>query len=545
MWHETRGRACSATWNPASDVRTRGTARLNRQTILFSALLAMGLVTMAALLWHSAAFLTGAWAAIRFPFQIDYGEGSIISQAMRWLSGGPLYPRLSAEGPYIVNNYPPVIYLLLGAVMVRGARLLYWGRALSVLSTVGCAALVAYCVWIALKGRKTVRAGAALVAALLFMRFEPVSFWAPLVRIDGFALFFDLAGLAWFLRYSTERRSLWAAVFFVLAAFSRQSMVAAALACVAASAVINWRWSAWLAGLTLAGMAVALAISQFLTGGNYWFNVVTATATQFSWRFALEYIRNMAFQYRAVLAVSAFFFVVSIVGVVRRFRPPDRDVSSGVALTAYWLFHAILMLTVGKIGSNANYFLGFLGASAILVGSALGKALALLQHTAPTRRLQGMAVAILILGAIVFDAFPFRQPLRLAETGSESYAAESALVSEMWRVSGEVISEEMLPVLQSGRLVVFQPFEMTQLAYVGKWNEAPFIDRLRARAYSLVVLRFDVMHPPPFALSRFTPLMMETIARNYEFYRQIGIFHLYLPRAPERKEEPGVSKGTP
>ena len=83
-----------------------------------------------------------AWR-IGLPLQINRNEPWNAWHALRWLGGLPLYPE---RGDLIVNNYPPLSFIVIGEMARIGGDPLIIGRVLSLLSLFAIGFAVAGCV---------------------------------------------------------------------------------------------------------------------------------------------------------------------------------------------------------------------------------------------------------------------------------------------------------------------------------------------------------------------------------------------------------------
>ena len=96
-----------------------------------------GLVPLGALLTLLAIHVVGVGldfvAAIRYPFELGYGEGIVWQQAA--LIPGPRMYSSSQELPFIVFHYPPLYHLLARAALSIQPDFLAAGRLVSALST--------------------------------------------------------------------------------------------------------------------------------------------------------------------------------------------------------------------------------------------------------------------------------------------------------------------------------------------------------------------------------------------------------------------------
>jgi hypothetical protein len=138
------------------------------------------------------------------------------------------------------------------------------------------------------------RAVGAALTALLFLTNGYVLAFGALMRVDMLATLLAVTGVLMFLcRAERGTRPHWAALLFVLAVYTRQSAVAAPLACVLVALVLRpslaWRLAAESAALGL-GSLIAL---QAATGGQFWVHTVSATEHLFFWHRSGLFILEM------------------------------------------------------------------------------------------------------------------------------------------------------------------------------------------------------------------------------------------------------------
>src|SRR5471030_2707820 len=108
-------------------------------------LLLGGLLALLSL--HVACVCLDFVASIRYPFELDYGEGIVWQQAA--LIPGPRMYGSSQELPFIVFHYPPLYYLFVRAAAFFMPDMLSGGRLVSAVSAVLIAPLVASLVLVA------------------------------------------------------------------------------------------------------------------------------------------------------------------------------------------------------------------------------------------------------------------------------------------------------------------------------------------------------------------------------------------------------------
>jgi len=239
---------------------------------------------------------------------------------------------------------------------------------------------------------------------------------------------------------------------------------------------------------------------------------------------------------------------------------------------------------VGKIGASANYLLEFWAAVSLAggLGLALGReGAAWLGRRAAALRplaalLPGLPALVLLVGwqqafHVPWEAVPALGGLDTARIGPlwlrgvalhrllplwrldpwgappeqvigrfrERYhslptATEKAAAAQVERLvrgtPGDVLGEEMSFTVTTGHRIFLQPFEFTQLAEEGRWDQRPLLAAIRSGQFSLVVLRFPAGQDPGWHRERFTPQMLEAIRERYRLQQVIGTYFVYVPK---------------
>ncbi|MEW5721297.1 MAG: glycosyltransferase family 39 protein, partial [Chloroflexota bacterium] len=218
-----------------------------------------------------------------YPYQLDYGEGIVLWFAQQLAHAQPIYKGMT-DLPYASSNYPPVALWLAAALMpVLGDGYL-GGRLLNFASALIVAALIFRIVRVETRER---RAGA--LAALFFLGSPYIFHWIPLFRVDLIGLAFAFVGV--YIVWNFERiespvalspvDGLLATGFFLLALYTKHSLVAAPLAAFLALWQRDRRRALVFAGaLGSVGGALYLAL-DYATRGGFTFGMIDSNATTF------------------------------------------------------------------------------------------------------------------------------------------------------------------------------------------------------------------------------------------------------------------------
>ncbi|HRX89879.1 MAG TPA: hypothetical protein P5528_10580, partial [Steroidobacteraceae bacterium] len=161
-------------------------------------------------------------AAIELPRDVvrNYNEGWGAVHADRFLAGLPLYPPADA---LIVNNYPPLWYVLLAAARILGFDPVIFGRACALVSQFASTVLVGIITWRLVQDRLL-----AAVAAMLFL--AGTTAWLPsYVAMNDpqwLSCTLMLAGLAVLVSSPQSSSAVAAAILIVVGGFVKHSGLA-------------------------------------------------------------------------------------------------------------------------------------------------------------------------------------------------------------------------------------------------------------------------------------------------------------------------------
>jgi hypothetical protein len=142
---------------------------------------------------------------------------------------------------------------------------------------------------------------------------------------------------------------------------------------------------------------------------------------------------------------------------------------------------------------------------------------------------------ILLLGLLVFQTGKLFYTT-LQEPGRDLYhrrtvvgelAGLEKIVAE---AQGPVLADEYMGMLTlQGRYLAIQPFEVTQLAAAGLWDQALLIQSIRDKEFPLILIHYF----PEYAVykERWTPEMLAAIGRFYVGGEFLGNTRVYRPLA--------------
>ena len=478
----------------------------------------------------------------RLPFQRDYGEGHVLWLTQQILDTHQAYRSLDSL-PWVVCPYTPGYMVASRLVGALGGDLLAAGRGLSLVSTMGIGATIFLTILFATPARFPLLwrlAGAAFGGAAPFAM-DGVLRWASLMRVDMLALFFMYSGLAVYIVLGKRERWQFAAgALFLLALFTKETMLSGPLACLVFGL------------LTCPGKTIRVYASMAVVGlaGVFWLNAVTQggflthiaqyNRNPFSWRFACMQVYQHVHDLlpSVVIGATAFLGVLNPVAIrrsgwrrflqIRSGRPYERAV---LVAGLNGVLAAILMLAIGKVGANVNYFLGWDISTGLLCGLLVFRLLATWETRAQLAKRGSLILAALLVSAVLVPAKGLAGAL-LPNAERQAIAQDDAAAIAILRAtSGPVLSENLLLLFQAGKAVEVEPATLTYIANAGQWDERPYV-RLLDRGYFRLLVTND-LDPADF----YTPAVKASIERAYVMQRKVGHYTIYRPASATAKTD--------
>ncbi|MGQ9465509.1 MAG: glycosyltransferase family 39 protein [bacterium] len=446
-------------------------------------------------------YLIQSLIIIKFPYQISYPEGFILYQSYLISKGVSIYKTIN-EYPYLVVNYPP-IYQFLCAFFVKlfGVSFVF-GRLITFVASI----IITWIIYKILK-EKTGREIAA-ISALLFVSSSYIYKNSPFFRVDMLGLCFSLLGIYLFLR---KGKLLITAIFFVAALYTKPTFISAPLA-VALYLLFteNKKGVAFIMYLIPLYAVIFFLINYFTQGEFYRHNFLYNMNIFIFKQLAKYYIWFL--QSHSILILFSLIFLFSSVA--------EKKYSLYVI---YFIISTVVALSVGKIGANMNYFFETIAVSCILTGLAINRLREIIRDEKTSTLLVNAALLIQLL---LFIHIPFVTKPAITRSDLKN----SKLLSEVvCSTDGKIISEDAGLLILNNKPVLFMPFEFTQLANQKLWDQTRFLNDIKHKDFSLIILSFD-LHCKVDE-ERLTPAMVKAIKENYYINQTIGEYFLYYPLA--------------
>jgi ABC-type glycerol-3-phosphate transport system permease component len=470
---------------------SRAPVAASQRVLLFAATA----IFMLAGAWAASLFVRHGLAALAFPYPLNYGEGPLLDQASRLADLKNIYPADLSKPPYVVSNYPPLFVLLQAPFVWIFGPGFWYGRAISLASTVAVAALIALTLHVLTRDKTASAAG-----GLTFLAVPFVLHWSSLDRVDMLGLALSWGGLYAVVRRPDRRGVILAALLMVAAIYTRQTYALAAPLAAFAWLLAGGQGRRALALATLTGGLSLLLLGALsaLTGGGFFFHTVTANANEFRWEQVSSNLSTME-GIMPLLLVGGLAFVV--LGLRSR-------TASWWLVGAYLGGSAATTLLIGKVGSDVNYLLELSGALSLAAGTLMAR------YASQTGARCALLLALAVQVATMVQASQFYAGFQQGVIDQRSGLARlEALVD---RSKGPVLADEYAGLLPlDGRRIYLQPFELTQLQRDGRWNQEPLLRSIKRRKFPLILI-----WKPPYAAGieqeRWTREMLEAIEENYE-----------------------------
>ena len=478
-------------------------------------------------------FLIDARAALSSGAELDYGEGIVLWQAAHVTDWPAAYHDVSVA-PHLVFHYPPAFHLAARAVSALTGDLLFAGRLVSILSVLGVSLIIGALTWTCLPlGHPTARwLGSATGALLIFTL--PAWHWSCLMRVDSMAMFLSFLAIALFVLGGRRPPVIYLCfVLFVAAVFTKQTMVAAPVACLLLLFLEDWRLmirAALFAGSLGCGTVVLL---QVVTKGEFLHNIIGYNRNPFSvgqlFRLQAEHLvgSGPAVAAALVLPILYLLHVRSASSLLRRMRTLLRHslFTRCSILTATVLMLALAVtITAGKQGANYNYFFEVDLLASLGAGLFLGW---LMRHAASTSAVT-YCCALLVTISFALHATRIEPSLYSSIDAFRRPAVDQGndeVVRLLRTTPGRVYSEDMTVLYKAGKPVEAEPAIVTCLALRGQWDESSLVQDIEAGRYSIIVVTSDLENR-----DRYSPRVASAIEQRYLVARRLGTFVLYQPR---------------
>jgi hypothetical protein len=454
-------------------------------------------------------FVLHTGLSVAYRYSLDYGEAPLIDQAIRLSAGENIYRPDISTPPYTIANYPPLYVISLIPFLNWFDSPFHMARVISVIATLLSGAFIGSIIHTLSNNRY-----AALIAAMLFLASPYVVQWSGLARIDSLALALATGALFVLVRWPNERWSwLVGGLLLIAAIYTRQSYALAA-----PLAGFVWLWTrdkrrAISLALLVSGLGIALFfLVNILTDGGFYYNIVTANVNEFAWERLKDNLGQLWRDHYIILVLSALFLFVGW-----------RSQKSWPIL-AFFLVGAFLSgLTIGKIGSNINYFLELAAALALVGGAVVAWS-----ETHPWRNTVVLLLIAIQFGLLLRSSMQRNVDWILSQRYLD-FSALQILEQEVKGMDGPVLADEYMGLLtMNDRPLYLQPFELSQLANAGMWDQQPVLEEIKNQNIDgILIHHFDTT---PVFKERWTVELLAAIDEYYRPVKTLAGTVMYIPK---------------
>ena len=409
---------------------------------------------------------------LAFPYDLNYGEGYVLNDAVRLAHGQPLYVDLQ-QFPMVRSPYPPLFPFLWSLLIPLTGPTFVAGRALEVLSLLGVCGVVG---WNALRVRRGVWPAVAAVGLVVASPF--VYQWAGYARVDVLALMFGVGGVVAAQWLRGRRGVVIAAVFCGLALWTKQTTLTAAFVVALALMLRNWRDGlTFIALVSVPSLLIGAALNA-ASNGEFVRHVLLGNASNpvLPLRAAI-YVGTFAFLYLVALAAGGWWLRRGLIG-----RPSP--------VTLYLPVAFLAAFSAGNGGSSVNYLIEPVVALALVVPFAW-------RALPPGSALAGPLFAVVQLALLLHwpNAFGtgYLSESAIGRTPTTADWATGARLDELVRSApGEIIAEPAGFAVRNGRAVYVQPIDLRAEQLQGRWQPQPLVDALASGRFTRVITAFNL-----------------------------------------------------
>lgn len=420
-----------------------------------------------------------------YPFEVEFVEGLMAEHSLRLLQNKQIYDQPQLE--FIAAIYQPFYYYVAALSMKVFGIGLFAGRLVSVLATLGSAALIGVIVY-----RFTRNSWACFTGIALFIAaYGATGYFYDIVRVDSLFVFLLLSGLSLLvLSEFTPGRLLASAILLSLAFFTKQQALGF-IVCVAVWTLVHKPkqgilFTIYVAIFIASGIIILDAINDGWYS-YYVYGIPSAKKEQFSWYSFFATIPDTILQYWSI----AMLFIVVWIG--KHLRSPLSFLKSREGLLAMFTLVAIVMLmaSYGNLGGYRNV--------AIPLAAMIAIALPISLHSLST-----VIPKVALDGALVLQlAGLWTSPLWEGKlfSSAENKAAGKHVISQLRAREGNVLT------LNHGFLthLAGKPMQFQQVSYsdalLAKDEFAAELERsydsaLKHHAYSAIIVDEDPISDP-------------------------------------------------
>ncbi|MCM8764347.1 MAG: hypothetical protein NC830_03150, partial [Candidatus Omnitrophica bacterium] len=268
-----------------------------------------------------------------------------------------------------------------------------------------------------------------------------------------------------------------------------------------------------------AGLAIPVFFTFFILFLKYGVNIINHLIIFNALPLSISHFFNV-FSSIGQRHAFLFSFLVIFTGMVRDKKDP---------LYWYCLLSPITLLFSAKIGSETNYFLEIIALSSVATGILFEKIEVSAKGIFLVACIAQMFLFLPFKSAPVFTK-TYGQELPFATGSHPSVALKEAgeiIEGELMSVSDPVFSEDTGWLVVAGKQVIMEPYQFSQLARYGRWDDDHIVDMIKEKQFNLILMNAVSYEK---GSEKFTLSMLEAIRANYQIKRVIGNLYILEPK---------------
>jgi hypothetical protein len=445
-----------------------------------------------------------AAAIVPLHVSLDPNEGWNAYHAVAAVTGHGLYP---GSASFMVNNYPPLSFCLVGLLGKLMGDPIIAGRTVSLVSFVCVCGFVFLAARRLGGGLQDALLSVVLVAAILLLTSDYVGMDDP--QLVGHAT--QLAALLLVLRKPRTVRIMFAAaLLFVVGGFVKHSLLVLPIAAVLWLGLFDRRNAFWLAVWSIALTFCGLAAFRLLLG----FDLIGQLASARLWSFA---------QLASTAAALLPFVIVPMIGLAGLILWHPRDASARFVAIYAGLAICMGAILAGGAGVDVNAMFDADIALALGTGLALGR---LLEERTPVPHLVGRTFALAALIPFALSAFQSSEwrdwsfwlhPMR------DETALAGADIKFLRAHPGPAVCESLAFCYWAGKPDPVDVFNLDQELRTGARDPGPFLQLIATHHFAAI----ELDETDPFPLPR---TVQSAILFNYHIDHTNDEGTFLLPR---------------
>lgn len=494
------------------------------------------------------------------PYGLEYGDGWNAWISMWWGRGGLnyIYPPIDQPLPFFNMPYTPLYYLIVGTFYPLTGPEFWVGRVVSILAAFGTCILFYFIV-----KRLTGSKWWGLVAAILFFMPPVVRAWTLWFKTEPLALFFSFLGLYLIVRFNGTKRVLWCVLPFLLAIYTKQTFIAAAVATGIYLLTTNRKLFLQYSTLILLGGSSLLVLFQLLTDGNFIPSIFAApSGMPKAWQLS-AYLMMLVMVPQWVITILA---LCTVMFLIRR-----KKWNSPTILFAYYFLIATVVLAAvsTKAGGWITYSIEMLPAAVILlpilawefsklrvkaveIKSDYGFFKGDKKYSLNTSVNGGTVFQFLVPALLVIQLFMLPSYYSWSNLPESTASDYQIALSHLGKVPKDipVYSEVEELMVWTGREPLIEPSFYSQRVITGKVDGEAFLEMVRNRELGLIIQEWDIStywqttsgdHWPYWMPEeirklytagrlRSTDELAAAVRDNYQLVEHAGKFWIYEPK---------------